>query len=264
LFAGAYGGPTEELSNPTVVNNVETLSHVPHIIRGGAAWFRSFGTADTPGTMVFTVLDDVRRPGIRELPLGLTVRQLIDEVGSGVKEGRRVKAVLPGLASTVITGDKLDTVLGFDSMKQAGTALGSGGFIVYDDTACMVQVAQIYSRFLYTESCNQCPPCKIGSRRITERLDRLLAGEAHSHDIDEIHDTATWVTNAQRCYLATSEQLVVSSILAAFPAEFEAHLRGTCRRRHDLPLPKVTRYSPLDGFTFDSEYWRKQPDWSYE
>ncbi len=264
LFTGAYGGPNEELSNPTVVNNVETLSHVPGIITQGADWFRSFGTEDTPGTMVFTVLGDVRRPAVRERPVAGTLRQLIEGVAGGAEDGRRIKAVLPGLANAVITEDKLDTVLGFDSMKAAGTALGSGGFIVYDDTACMVGVAEMYSHFLYTESCNQCSPCKIGSRRITERLVRLLAGDAHPDDLEEIVETTTWVTNAQRCYLATSEQLVIGSILDAFPDEFEDHLAGTCQRRHDLPIPKIKEYSERDGFTFDAEYRRKQPDWTYD
>ena len=263
LFTGAYGGPSEEESNPTAVNNVETLAHVPHIIRNGAAWFRGFGTDDTPGTMVFSVLGDVRTPVVRELPLGMTLRALIDDVAGGVADGRSVKAVFPGLANAVITSPRLDTPLGFDSMRNAGSALGSGGFIVYDDTACMVKVAEMFSHFLHVESCNQCPPCKLGSGRISERLERLLRFEAQPHEVDEIAETATWVTNGQRCYLATSEQLVTASILAAFPADFEAHLAGSCELRHDLPLPKITGYTEGQGFTFDEDYWRKRPDWTY-
>jgi NADH:ubiquinone oxidoreductase subunit F (NADH-binding) len=263
LFTGAYGGPSEEESNPTAVNNVETLSHVPHIIRNGAAWFRGYGTEDTPGTMVFSVLGDVRRPVVRELPLGLTLRELIDGVADGVPPGRSVKAVFPGLANAVITAARLDTPLGFDSMRNGGSALGSGGFVVYDDTACMVKAAEMFSHFLHVESCNQCPPCKIGSGRISERLERLMRFDAQASDVDEIAETATWVTNGQRCYLATSEQLVVASILAAFPADFEAHLAGSCGLRHDLVLPKITDYREGAGFTFDTEYWRKQPDWTY-
>ena len=264
LFTGAYGGPGEEFSNPTIVNNVETLSHVPHIITRGSAWFRSFGTDETPGTMVFTVLGDVRRPSIQEMPLGLTVRQLLDEVAGGPREGHRVKAVLPGLANSVITEAQLDTPLGFDSMRNAGTGLGSGGFIVYDETACMVDVARTYSHFLFTESCNQCPPCKVGSQRITERLDRLLAGEAQVRDIEEIWETTSWVPDSGRCYLPTSEQLVISSIMEAFPEDFDAHLQGTCALRHELPLPKILGFQEGKGFTFDDKYWRKKPDWTYD
>jgi NADH-quinone oxidoreductase subunit F len=262
LFTGAYGGPAEELNHPTVVNNVETLANVPHIIRNGAGWYRSFGTADTPGTMVFTVSGDVQRPVVTELPLGLTLRRLIDDIAGGPPAGRRVKAVLPG-AGTVITAAQLDTPLGFDSMRQAGSGLGSAGFIVYDDSECMVQALYTFSRFLYVESCNQCPPCKTGSRWITERLERLLAGEAEPHHLDEIHAATTWVTNAARCYLATSESLVTASILAAFPEDFRNHLSGTCGLRHDLIVPKMIDYIPGQGFVYDQTYVRKQPDWTY-
>jgi NADH:ubiquinone oxidoreductase subunit F (NADH-binding) len=253
LFTGAYGGPGEEYSNPTCVNNVETLSHVTHIIERGPEWFRAFGTDDTPGTMVFSVLGDVQRPFVRELPLGVTVRVLIDLAGS-VAEGRKVKAAFPGLAGNIITEAMLDTPLGFDSIRNAGAALGSGGFVVLDDTACMVQALAVFAHFLYIESCNQCPPCKIGSRRITRRLDKLVAGEATAEELEELVDTATWVTNGQRCALPNSTQLLTASIMAAFPREFEDHLAGRCARRHDFLLPKIKDYREGEGFTFDTEY----------
>jgi NADH:ubiquinone oxidoreductase subunit F (NADH-binding) len=264
LFTGAYGGPGAGRNNPTVVNNVETLAHVPHIIRRGAEWFRAFGTEDTPGTMVFTVSGDVQRPVVTELPLGLTVRDLVERVAGGPPPGRRVKAVFSGLANAVITPDLLDTPLGFDAMRRAGVSLGSGGFMVYADDICMVQVAALFAHFLYVESCNQCPPCKIGGRWISERLDRLLAGEAGPDDIDEIHAATTWVTNGARCYLATSQSLVTASILAAFPEDFQDHLAGRCPLRHDRGLPKMTDYVPGQGFRYDETYQSKQPDWTYE
>lgn len=260
---GAYGGPSEELNNPTVVNNVETLAHVVQIVRHGADAFRAVGPNDSPGTMIFTVSGDVRRPLVRELPLGLTLRHLIFDVAGGPLPGRRVRAVFPGLANAVITDTQLDTPLSFDAMQAAGSALGSGGFIVYDDSECMAQLAYLCSRFLFVESCGQCPPCKLGSQRITERLERLLAGEADRDDLDEIAATTTWVTNGRRCYLAMSEQVVVGSILNAFPEDFEAHLRGRCSLRHDLIVPKMTDYVPGKGFTYDQTYDRKQPDWTY-
>lgn len=264
LFGGTYGGPSDRQNNPTVVNNVETLSHVPHIINRGADWFRSFGTDETPGTMVFTVSGDVQRPLVRELPLGLTLRELVFDIAGGPAEGRKVKAVFPGVANAVITGDMLETPLGFDSMKKAGSALGSAGFVVYDDTACMVQVAHEFSRFLYVESCNQCPPCKIGSRRITERLERFLNGGSTPQDIDDIWETTTWVENNQRCYLATSEAVVMYSVVHAFRDEFMEHVNDTCDRRHDIVIPKMTDYAEGKGFTYDLRYSRKQPDWSYD
>src|SRR5690606_4635455 len=126
LFSGAYGGAQV---NPTVVNNVETLAHVPGIILNGAEWFRSTGNQDTPGTMIFTLGGDVRRPCVEELPLGLPLRHLIDDVAGGVREGHQLKAVFPGLANAAVPLDALDTPLGFDSMRRAGTSLASGGFV---------------------------------------------------------------------------------------------------------------------------------------
>jgi NADH:ubiquinone oxidoreductase subunit F (NADH-binding) len=263
LFGGAYGGPSDEESNPTAVNNVETLAHVTHIVRDGPAKFLGFGTVDTPGTMVFTVSGDVRTPTVVELPLGLTLRDLVFRAAGGPAEGRAVKAIFPGLANAVITASQLDAQLGFDAMRDAGSALGSGGFIVYDDTACMARVAYDLERFLFVESCNQCPPCKTGGRQMTERLEMLLEGRAEPHHLEEIHDIGTWVTNGARCYLATSQSLVTESLLAAFPGDFAAHLRGTCVLRHDMPLPKLVDYVAGQGFTYDTTYARKQPDWTY-
>ena len=260
LFVGAFGGPD---GNPTCVNNVETLSHIPNIINEGPEWFRSMGSKDTPGTMVFTVIGDVERPFVGELPLGMTLLDLIYDVAGGPPAGRQVKAVFPGLANAVIVPSQLSTPLGFDSMRLAGSALGSGGFIVYDDTVCMVKVAERFVHFLHVESCNQCPPCKIGSRSIKQRLEHLLAGHATAQEIDDIEEEARWVTNGGRCYLPTSTSLVASSILASYPQDFEAHMAGTCTLRHDIAIPKITGYDSETGFTLDLEYDRKQPDWTY-
>lgn len=263
LFGGTYGGPTDRQNNPTLVNNVETLAHVPHIIREGAEKFRRQGTDDTPGTMIFTVSGDVKRPLVAELPLGLTVRDLVKEIAGGDAKEIAIKAVFPGVANRGITGEMLDTTLGFDSMKGVGSALGSAGFIVYNETACMVKVAEIFSRFLYVESCNQCPPCKMGSRQITECLERLLRYEGRQSDVESTMEATTWVENAARCYLPTSEALVVSSVVTAFTDEFSDHVRGSCDKRHDMPLPKLVDYSADEGFAYDVGWARKQPDWSY-
>jgi NADH:ubiquinone oxidoreductase subunit F (NADH-binding) len=250
------------------VNNVETLAHVPHIINHGPRWFRSRGTDESPGTMIFTICGDVQRPIVQEIPLGITVRELLFELGEGPRPGHKIKAVFPGLANAVITESQFDARLGFDSMKAAGSALGSGGFIVYDDTACMVAVAHIFARFLYVESCNQCPPCKIGSGQITEHLERLLEGGAEQSDVDGILTATGGVEEGQRCYLPTSTALVVSSILRAFPEDFAAHTGAhtglKCKMRHDLVLPKIADYSEGKGFTYDLNYVHKQPDWTYE
>lgn len=264
LFGAVYGGPSPKESNPTVVNNVETLAHVPHIINHGVRSFRSLGSRESPGTMVFSVSGDVRHEIVRELPLGTTLRELIFGVAGGPKADRRVKAVFPGLANAVITEDAFDTALGFDSMKEAGSALGSGGFIVYDDTACMVAVAYILANFLYVESCNQCLPCKIGGREITERLERLLGGTGEGADIDGIMTATATVEEGQRCFLPSSTSLVVSSIVRNFGDDFGGHTGGvTCQLRHDLVLPKFLDYVEGEGFSYDLNYVRKQPDWTY-
>jgi NADH:ubiquinone oxidoreductase subunit F (NADH-binding) len=260
LFGGALGGPE---GNPTVVNNVETLAHVPQIITNGADWFRGFGTQDTPGTMIFTVSGDVSQPFVREFPLGVTLRQLVYEHAGGLGEGRSIKAIFSGVANAVITPEKLDIPLSFDTMKEAGSGLGSAGFIVHDDTACMVDIAYQFSRFLHIESCNQCPPCKMGSREITRDLRHLLDGEADSRVLDDILHVATWTPNGARCFLASEESIVVSSIVRAFPDDFGAHLDNGCRLRHGTTLPRMIDFSVESGFTYDEGYDRKRPDWTY-
>ena len=262
LFGAVYGGPSASGHNPTVVNNIETLANVPSIIRNGAEWFRSTGTRGSPGTMVFTVSGDVRLPGIYELSLGISLRSLIEEIAGGPQPGRQVQAVFTGLAGVPLTGEELDLALDFDAMRTAGTALGSGGLIVYDDTACMVQVGLSFSNFLYVESCNQCPPCKIGSRRITENLERLLAGTGTARDFEDIRDTTTWVEEGQRCALASSEALVMAGIVEKFPEAFAAHIAQTCQKRHDLVLPKMVDYDGVGDFTYDARYVHKRPDWT--
>jgi NADH-quinone oxidoreductase subunit F len=261
-FTGAFGGPSDTLNHPTVVDNVETLAHVAQILRHDAGWFRAYGSADTPGTMPFTISGQVQRPQVVELPLGLPLRQLLFDIAGGPPAGRQIKAVMPG-AGAVLTSAQWDTPLTFDALQAAGSGLGSGGFVAYDDSTCMVQVLYTFSRFLYVESCDQCPPCKTGSGWITERLERLLAGTAKANDLDEIAAAATWVTNAARCFLASEEAIVTASMLAAFPDEFAAHLQGTCALRHDLIVPKMIDYSADTGFVYDQTYIHKQPDWTY-
>ena len=148
FMLGLFAQPPND--NPTLVNNVETLANVPHILADGPDWLRSSGTESSPGTMVFTVCGDVRAArGVFELPLGTTVRELVEERAGGPPEGRSVKALFPGASNTVIIPEQLDTPMDFDSMRQVGSGLGAGGFAVFDDSACMVRAAYLYSRFLW-------------------------------------------------------------------------------------------------------------------
>jgi NADH-quinone oxidoreductase subunit F len=250
--------------NPTAVNNVETLSNVPHILRSGADWFRTFGTERSPGTMVFTLSGDVARPGLYELPLGYSLRDLVYTIGGGPPEGRSLKAIVPGASTTLLLPEQLDTPLDFDAMKGVGSGLGSGGFVVYDETACMVRVANAFSRFLYVESCAQCPACKHGTGSITDLLERIDRGEGSDLDVETILARCLTVTDGQRCALPTGESLLVQSAIQVFGLEFAEHAGKGCPRPRDIPLPKFLDFDEQAGrFVHDERYRLKRPDWTY-
>jgi NADH:ubiquinone oxidoreductase subunit F (NADH-binding) len=263
--AGPHGSHRRgDEPNPTLVNNVETLANVPHILARGADWFRSTGTAESPGTIVATVVGDVVAPDIGEIELGTPLRAVIDAVGSGVSPGRTVKAVFSGVANPVVTADQLDTPVSYEGFAAIGSGMGAAGFIVHDDTACMVDAAYRFSRFLFIESCGQCPPCKMGSGEITERLERIETGAGEDDDLGVIGHWLERVTDANRCYLGAEEQRVVSSVLRAFPAEFAEHIEHHgCPRPGRRPMPKLRDLA--DGVaTYDETFWRKRPDWTYD
>jgi NADH-quinone oxidoreductase subunit F len=173
-------------SNPTVVNNVETLATASLVLARGPEWHRSLGTERSPGVVIATVVGDVVRPGVGEVELGTPLREVIDQVGGGVASGRTVKAVLSGVSNPVVTADQLDVPCSYEGMEAIGNGMGAAGFMVFDDTTSMVEVAQMISRFLYVESCGQCPACKLGCGAITERLDALAAGSANTEDLDVV------------------------------------------------------------------------------
>lgn len=261
---GEAGRPDAGGSNPTLVNNVETLANVPHILVRGADWFRSMGTPDSPGTVVATVVGDTRVAGVGEVALGTPLRSVIDDVGGGPRPGRTVKAVFSGVANPVVTAADLDVAVSHEGFRAIGSGLGAAGFIVYDDTACMVDAAYRLSRFLSIESCGQCPPCKIGSSEITARLERIETGVGGDADLAVIQGWLPRVTDGSRCYLAVEEQVLVSSILRAFPDEFVEHLeQHRCPRPVRRPVPKLLDIA--DGRAiYDERFWLKQPDWTYD
>ena len=267
--AGWEAGPhgtnlrTDE-PNPTLVNNVETLANVPHILARGADWFRSTGTSESPGTVIATVVGDVVAPDVGEIELGTPLGTVIDAVGSGVAPGRSVKAVFSGVANPVVTAAQLNTPVSYEGFASIGSGMGAAGFIVHDDIACMVDAAYRFSRFLSIESCGQCPPCKIGSGEITKRLERIEMGAGDDADLGVIGHWLERVTDGSRCYLAVEEQIVVSSVLRTFPEEFAAHVeQHACPRPGGRPMPKLLDLA--DGAaTYDESFWRKRPDWTYE
>lgn len=264
--ASSHGGQlrTTGQPNPTLVNNIETLANVGHILDRGADWFRSMGTAESPGTIVATVVGDVVAPDVGEVEMGTPLGDVIDAVGSGVRPGRSVKAVFSGVANPVLSADALLTPVSYEGFAAAGSGMGSAGFIVYDDTACMVDAAARLSRFLAVESCGQCLPCKLGSGAITEHLERIQGGAGEESDVVAIHQWLERVTDGARCYLATEERDLVASVLQAFPQEFVDHIEHRqCPQVEQRPMPKLL---DLEGgsATYDESYWRKRPDWTYD
>jgi NADH:ubiquinone oxidoreductase subunit F (NADH-binding) len=260
---GSAARPRGAGPNPTLVNNVETLANVPHILARGADWFRSMGTAESPGTVVTTVVGDVVAPDVGEVELGTSLRDVIDAVGSGPLPGRTVKAVFSGVANPVVTADQLDVAVSYEGFDAIGSGMGAAGFIVHDDSACMVDAAYRFSRFLYIESCGQCPPCKIGSGEITSRLERLETGAGDVDDIAAIQGWLGRVTDGNRCFLAVEERYVVGSVLAAFGDEFAEHVElHRCPRPGRRPIPKLLDLAEGTA-TYDERIWNKLPDWTY-
>ena len=208
---------------------------------------------------------DVVRPGIFELPLGITLRSLLHDVCGGPLPGREFKAVVPGASNPVLIPAHFDTLMDFDATAAAGSGIGSAGFTVYDDRTCMVRVARVFSRFLHIESCGQCVPCKTQSDRITRLLNAIDAGEATEGDVEEILAACKRVTDGQRCYLSTAESVLIQSIVRIFVGEFAAHLEVGCPLPGETVLPKLVDFDEATGhFTFDEHYALKRSDWTYE
>ncbi len=248
--------------NPTLVNNAETLANVPDILRRGAAAFRATGTVDSPGTIIATVVGDVQYPFVAEVDLGTPLSALL-VVAGGPLPGRRLQAAFSGVANGVITSEHFDVPVAYETLAAIGSGLGSAGFVFYDDSACMVEVARALSRFLYVESCGQCRSCKFGCSEITSALQSLVEGTGSDRDIGVIGARLRSVTDQVRCYLATEEQVLISSLLERFPDEFALHLEGRCSvPSRAIVVPKIV---DLDAgtVTYDDRYERKQPDWTY-
>lgn len=250
---------TMDRPHPTIVNNVETLCHVRHVLARGADWFRARGTQESPGTMVFTVVGDVEAPGVYELPLGTPLGALLRAV-AGADD---IKAVYSGVSNAVILPGLLDLPMDFDSFAEAGTGLGSGGFIVYDSSHCIVRVAAVLAHFLAIESCGQCLACKLGTAEIARRLAAIDAGEGTANDLEVIRDRCVSVTDLARCGLPVGAQ-VLRATLDAFPQEFEDHLGNACWSSRPPEVPKIERLDPDSGqVVLDANYYRKRDDWSY-
>jgi len=217
--AGLYG-------MPTVVNNVETLCNVPFIIDRGADWFLSIGTEKSPGTKIFSVSGAVNRPGNYELPLGVTLGELI-EVAGGMKPGSKLKAVQPGGASSpVLLPNNLDLPLDFDSVQQAGSILGTAGVMIFDQHVCMVRTALYYADFFSHESCGQCTPCREGTAWTARLLRKIERGEGTPEDIEVLKSLRGTMSGTTICLLSDFSITFLQSVLKHFADEFEAHIHG--------------------------------------
>ena len=255
---------TPNSPNPALVNNAETFAHVPSILRDGPAGFRALGTEDTPGTVLYTISGDVKRPGVYELEAGITLQQLIYQVAGGPVNGG-VKAVLSGFSAGVIAGSELGTSADFGSLSAIGSGLGSAGFIVLDSRRSMVRVAQGVARFLYVESCNQCPACKHGLRIASHALDGMFEPEQiHVHSTDLAVFGARSAPQANRCYLPVEASVLISSLVHKFKEDFDVQLTDTRYKPEPFPVPLIADFDEVNHrFTYDDTFAFKNPDWTY-
>jgi NADH-quinone oxidoreductase subunit F len=216
-------------NEPTLVNNVETYALVPWIFRHGAAAFAALGTEKSKGTKVFALAGKVRRGGLIEVPMGVTMRQIVEEIGGGVAEGRSFKAVqVGGPSGGCVPAELADTPVDFEALVQAGAIMGSGGLVVLDDSDCMVDIARYFLRFTQDQSCGKCTFCRIGTRRMLDVLDRITTGQGKKGDLEELEQLAATIGSASICGLGKTAPNPVLSTLRYFRHEYEAHLEGRC------------------------------------
>ncbi len=210
---------------PTFVNNVETLANIPVIFTKGGDWFASIGTAGSKGTKVFAMAGKVNNIGLVEVPMGTTLREMIYDIGGGIPNGKEFKAAQTGGPSGgCLPASALDTEIDFDTLVAAGSMMGSGGLIVLDETTCMVDIAKFYLEFTQDESCGKCPPCRIGTKRMLEILDKITRGEGSMEDIDNLETLARTISSSALCALGQTAPNPILATLKFFRDEYEAHI----------------------------------------
>lgn len=222
---------------PTFVNNVETLANIPVIFTGGAEAFASVGTAGSKGTKVFAMAGKVNNIGLVEVPMGTTLREMIYDIGGGIPDGKEFKAAQTGGPSGgCLPASALDTEIDFDTLVAAGSMMGSGGLIVLDETTCMVDIAKFYLEFTQDESCGKCPPCRIGTKRMLEILDKITLGEGTMDDIANLETLAKTISTSALCALGQTAPNPILATLKFFREEYEAHIidkkcpAGVCKK----------------------------------
>ncbi len=222
---------------PTVLNNVETFANVPLILDKGAAWFKSIGPERSPGTKTFSLTGNIENTGLIEVPMGTTLREVVYGVGGGMRGGAKFKAVqIGGPSGACLTEKHMDLPLDFDSLKKVGAMIGSGGLVVADEGTCMVELARFFMNFTQNESCGKCVPCREGTKRMREILERIVSGEGVEGDIEMLLELADTITATSLCGLGKSAANPVVSTIEGFREEYEAHIRekrcpaGACQK----------------------------------
>lgn len=222
VYSGLWG-------KPTVINNVETLANIPYIIRNGAEWFSSFGTEKSKGTKVFALTGKIKNSGLIEVPMGIPLREIIYDIGGGIEGDRALKAIQTGGPSGgCIPAEMLDTPVDFESLAKVGSIVGSGGMVVLDEDNCMVNMAQYFLQFTQMESCGKCVPCRIGTKRLLEILDRITKGKGKEGDIELLGKLSADIKAASLCGLGQTAPNPILSTIKYFRDEYEAHLNGKC------------------------------------
>ena len=210
---------------PTVLNNVETYANVPLIIDKGAEWYCTLGTETSPGTKAFAITGNIKNTGLIEVPMGTTLRDVVFDIGGGIKGGKKFKAVqIGGPSGGCLTTELLDMTLDFDSLKKVGAMIGSGGLVVMDEDTCMVEVARFFMNFTQNESCGKCVPCREGTRRMLEILERIVAGNGKLEDLDMLEELAKTVSETALCGLGKAAASPLISTLKYFRDEYIAHV----------------------------------------
>lgn len=231
---------------PTVINNVETFANVPFIISEGAEKFRRIGTETTPGTKVFSLAGKVITTGLIEVPLGISLRKIIYDIGGGIPDGKKFKgALMGGPSGGVVPASKLDTPIDYESLNEIGSMMGSGGLIVMDEDSCMVDIAKFFLKFTVDESCGKCTPCREGTRQMLELLEQISSGNGKMSDLDKLERLAETIRMTSLCGLGQSAPNPVLSTIRWFRDEYEDHIRNhkctadVCKMKpHDLEVKK--------------------------
>ena len=222
---------------PTILNNVETYANIPQIILNGAEWFSSIGTEKSKGTKVFALGGKIRHTGLVEVPMGTTLRHIIEEIGGGIPNGKKFKAAQTGGPSGgCIPAHLIDTPIDYESLQAIGSMMGSGGLIVMDEDNCMVDIARFFLEFTVDESCGKCTPCRVGTRRLLEILDKIISGNGEMEDLDRLEELANYIKSASLCGLGQTAPNPVLSTLRYFRDEYIAHIvdkrcpAGVCKK----------------------------------